>query len=85
MSLLYDDSGKSPSPSPVADASIMAQPPTTPEAAHGTIPDAAKDSAMVVAIDLNKGKAAPTADVMSSSSTSWTDHMSVFCLILLML
>ena len=80
VSLLYDASGKSSSPSPATDTSIVAQPPTTPEAAQGTTPDAAKDSTLVMAVDLNKEKAAPTADVVASSSTSWTDHVSVFVL-----
>ncbi len=60
MFLLFDTSGKSPSPPPVADTSIVAQPSTLPEAAQGTILEAAKDATELMAADLNKEKAAPT-------------------------
>ena len=76
--LLYDTSGKSPSPPPVADTSIVAQPSIPPEAAQGTTPEAAKDATGVMAVDLNKEKTAPTVDAVASSSkpASWTDHVS---------
>ena len=39
---------------------------------------AAKDATELMVADLNKEKAAPTADVVASSSkpASWTDHVS---------
>ena len=76
--MLYDTSGKSPSPPPVADTSIVAQPSILPEAPQGTILEAAKDTTELMVADLNKEKAAPTADVVASSSkpASWTDHVS---------
>ena len=56
----------------------MAQPSVPPEAAQGTILEAAKDATELVVADLNKEKTALTADVVASSSkpASWTDHVS---------
>ena len=58
--------------------SIVAQPSILLEAAQGTTPEAAKDATELMAADLNKEKAAPTADAVASSSkpASWTDHVS---------
>ena len=59
----------------------MAQPTILPEAKQGTAPVATKASTLVVTANVSKEKNTSTADVAASSSTPWTDHVSVFVLV----
>jgi hypothetical protein len=78
--VLWYFSDRSPSPLPVIDSSIVAQPTILSEAAQDTAPVATKASTLVVAATMSEEKNTSTAVVVMPSSTSWTDHVSVLVL-----
>lgn len=81
LSLFNPYSDKTPPSLPAANVFATEQPSSPPKAAPGTVSAATEDTTMIVAAESNKEKAVASANVMASTSSSWTDHVSVTTLI----